>query len=309
MYIDLIKLPAPPIAGGVWLDGAPPTPESLEGKVVLVDFFDIASVAYLESRPYLAEWHRKYRDFGVRVVGVHCPSYDFSRDPDRVAAEAKRLEIPYPVGIDGDESIRAAFGIQGVPSRYVIDIHGFLRFYEIGAEDPGQVELFLHQAVRERDIKAELPDLMPPVRKEDKTGGFTLPVTREIRALADVGNAVGEDEGVQEHVLPEARKDGLAYLEGPWRRAEESYDLEGTGAVRVPYHAAEVHAVMGCSEPTPVTVSLDGGEARTIEVHAPRPYELIVHEEVEQHELTVASAGPGLRLYGVQFVSRMPAGI
>ena len=325
MYIDLIKLPSPPIAGGVWLDGAPPTPEALEGKVVLVDFFDITSVAYLAALPYLFEWHRKYEPFGVRVLGVHCPSYEFARDPAVVESAVRRLEVPYPVGIDVDGALQKAFGIQSVPSRYVRDIQGFLRFYEIGDGDYGQIELFIHQAVRERDIRAELPDLMPPIRKEDRTGGFTLPVSREIRADEHVGNADPTAGGTVEHALPEERADGSAYLEGPWRRDGEAFVLEGAGAVRVPYRAAEVFVVAACPEETEVSVSVDGqpigdaerglnvhladGGGTAIDIHSPRPYQLILHEEVEAHELEISSAGPGLAFFGVQFVSRMPAGI
>ena len=67
------------------------------GGVALVEFWDFARVNSLRTLPYLKEWHNRYREAGLRVIGVHTPGYSFGRDRDTVARAVERLEIPFAV--------------------------------------------------------------------------------------------------------------------------------------------------------------------------------------------------------------------
>src|SRR5262245_10987105 len=61
----------PGFAGATgWLNSAPLDPESLRGKVVLVDFWTYTCINSLRPLPYLKAWAEKYRDAGLVVVGV-----------------------------------------------------------------------------------------------------------------------------------------------------------------------------------------------------------------------------------------------
>src|ERR1700754_5144152 len=68
--------------------------------VVLVEFLDTARINSLRTLPYLTEWHSRYADAGLRVIGVHSPGYSFGRDPEVARAAIEKLEIPFPVVLD-----------------------------------------------------------------------------------------------------------------------------------------------------------------------------------------------------------------
>ena len=48
-----------------WLNSDPLTPDSLRGRVVLVDFWTYTCVNWLRTLPYLRAWDAAYRDPGA----------------------------------------------------------------------------------------------------------------------------------------------------------------------------------------------------------------------------------------------------
>ncbi len=61
---------------------------------VLVEFWDFCRVNSLRTLPYVAAWHERYRDDGLRVIGVHSggfpPSRGHRRGARRVRADGDR---------------------------------------------------------------------------------------------------------------------------------------------------------------------------------------------------------------------------
>ena len=55
----------------------PLTPESLRGKVVLVDFWTYSCINCLRTLPYIKAWYDKYKDSGLVIIGVHTPEFPF----------------------------------------------------------------------------------------------------------------------------------------------------------------------------------------------------------------------------------------
>src|SRR6516164_72344 len=54
----------------------------------------------MRTLPYVKAWHDRYAAAGLRVVGVHCPGFEPSRDEQSVRRAVARLCISYPVLID-----------------------------------------------------------------------------------------------------------------------------------------------------------------------------------------------------------------
>src|SRR6185369_1386817 len=52
-------------------DGQPLTPESLKGKVVLVDFWTYSCINCIRTYPFLRAMQERYADKGLVIVGVH----------------------------------------------------------------------------------------------------------------------------------------------------------------------------------------------------------------------------------------------
>jgi hypothetical protein len=95
---------------------------------MLVEFWDFCRPNSLRTLPYVKAWHERYGDDGLRVIGVHCPGFDPSREEAAVREAVARLGIEYPVLIDSELEVWEDYGNQGWPARYLFD--GRARLYE-----------------------------------------------------------------------------------------------------------------------------------------------------------------------------------
>ena len=90
--VDTIQ--APPFPAGLpWVNVAPLRMDRQLGRPVLVEFWDFCRVNSLRTLPYLQEWHRRYADGGLRVIGVHSPGFPPSRDEHAVRDAVARLGV------------------------------------------------------------------------------------------------------------------------------------------------------------------------------------------------------------------------
>ena len=77
---DMNKLQAPElIPGGVWFNSDPLTLSQLKGKVVIIDFWTYTCINCQRTFPYLKQWHEKYKDQGLVIIGVHSPEFEFEK--------------------------------------------------------------------------------------------------------------------------------------------------------------------------------------------------------------------------------------
>ena len=110
--------------------GAPEAPlafSSFRGSVVYVDFWASWCVPCRISMPALDALYRKYRGKGLRVVGV-------DKDVARPEAERflKRTPVSFPLVADGDDAVARAFDVQAMPSGYLVDRRGVVRYVHRG---------------------------------------------------------------------------------------------------------------------------------------------------------------------------------
>jgi thiol-disulfide isomerase/thioredoxin len=68
-----VGMPAPEISGQSWLNSEPLRLAELLDKVVLVEFWTFGCYNCRNVEPYLKEWHQKYADKVLAVIGVHAP--------------------------------------------------------------------------------------------------------------------------------------------------------------------------------------------------------------------------------------------
>ena len=73
MADEKTKVRAPELTGGYWVNSEPLAMESLRGGPVLLDFWDYTCVDCIRTLAYVTEWHRRYKEHGLTVVGVHAP--------------------------------------------------------------------------------------------------------------------------------------------------------------------------------------------------------------------------------------------
>jgi AhpC/TSA family len=147
---------------------------------VLVEFWDFARINSLRTIPYLAAWHERYAEHGLRVIGIHSPGYSFGRDPELVARAVERLEVGYPVLLDPDLEVWRAYGNRGWPGRYLFDRTGRLAFVHYGEGEYADTELAIGECL------GTLVEPMQPLRPEDEPGALLEPQTADITLPRDL---------------------------------------------------------------------------------------------------------------------------
>src|SRR5919109_1860207 len=90
--------PAPEFTGiAGWLNSQPLTLRKLRGRVVLIDFWAYSCVNCVRTFPALRQMYARYQPFGLEIVGVHAPEFDFEKSSSNVQDAIRRNDLPWPV--------------------------------------------------------------------------------------------------------------------------------------------------------------------------------------------------------------------
>jgi thiol-disulfide isomerase/thioredoxin len=113
---------------------------SFKGKVILLNFWATWCGPCLASFPHLKEWHEKYKDKGLTVVGVHTPEFAFEKSTKNVKDAVQRLQIKHAVAQDNSYGTWKAFNNQYWPAVYLIDKQGRIVYSHFGEGSYGTTE-------------------------------------------------------------------------------------------------------------------------------------------------------------------------
>jgi thiol-disulfide isomerase/thioredoxin len=315
--------------GDFWFNGEPVPLSALLGRVILIHFWDYTCVHCHRALPYIREWERKYRDYGLVVIGVHTPKFPFGREPGEVQRAIASLGISYPVVMDNESLIASRYGSRGWPSLYLIDRNGFVRLQSAGEGDYGTVEHAIQSLLYDAGVDGELPLPMSALRAEDRPGAVCYRPTPELftgYTRGTIGNVEGySPESVVEYVDPQIYIDGRFYAAGAWMNERNSIRFAGEpgepGHLVLSYRAIEVSAVIKpegqhvcemeiLQDDRPVTRGTMGDDVRIradggsyVHVNAPRSYHLLKNREFGEHVLKLTPSGRGCSVYSFTFVS------
>jgi cytochrome c biogenesis protein CcdA/thiol-disulfide isomerase/thioredoxin len=140
----------PSLSGAsAWLNSPELAPQSLRGKVVLVDFWTFDCINCQHSIAHVNEWAKKYEKDGLVVIGVHTPEYPYERVIDNVRKSVARLGLNYPIAIDNDYAIWRAFDNQYWPAHYLVDAQGQIRYSHFGEGAYEEQEQVIRQLLDE----------------------------------------------------------------------------------------------------------------------------------------------------------------
>ncbi len=116
------------------LNGANTRLQELRGRVVMVNFWATWCGPCKQEMPQLNRLHEKYSRSGFVLLGVNV-----DEDPHNAAAVAAKLGITFPVLLDTDKKVSDRYDLQAMPSTYLIDRDGKVRYlhrgYVSGFED------------------------------------------------------------------------------------------------------------------------------------------------------------------------------
>lgn len=118
-----------PSYAAVTLQGDTVSLTSLRGRTVLLNVWATWCAPCREEIPYLERLHTQHSGAGLEVIGV---SIDARGETQAIAEFASELGVTYPIWHDPDERVSARFLSLGVPSSYLIDRDGILRWRHLG---------------------------------------------------------------------------------------------------------------------------------------------------------------------------------
>jgi thiol-disulfide isomerase/thioredoxin len=237
----------PSLDGGTaWLNSEPLSPESLRGRVVLVNFWTLTCINWLRQEPSVRAWSQAYRDDGLVVLGVHTPEFSFEHDLDLVRQATEMRAIDYPVVLDNDYEVWSAFANHYWPALYFVDREGVIRDEHFGE---GRYE----------QSERELQRLLGVEREPVPVEGLGVEAEADWDHLYTPETYLGSARGDRFAPSGEPAFNQWA-LAGEWAIARESVALEQAGgSIAFRFRSRDAHLVLsGTNEPIPFRVLLDG---------------------------------------------------
>ncbi len=118
--------------------------KGMEGKVLIVDFWATWCEPCKKSFPKLQELNVKYKASGLEIVGV-------SEDDDKSGIKdfASNLGAKFPLGWDDGKAVAGKWDPKSMPSTFIVDRKGVVRFAHLGYHDGDEAEI-------EKEIKGLL---------------------------------------------------------------------------------------------------------------------------------------------------------
>jgi len=110
----------------------------LRGKVVLVDFWGTFCEPCKKSFPKLQDLHARYASRGLRIVGI---SEDEAEDKDKIPGFGDTYGAKFALAWDTTKSAARRYKPETMPSSFLIDREGVVRYAHVGYHDGEEVEV------------------------------------------------------------------------------------------------------------------------------------------------------------------------
>lgn len=284
-------------------------------KVVLVDFWTYSCINCQRTIPYLEAWYQKYKDYGLVIVGVHAPEFEFEKVLANVQAGVQKFGITYPVILDSAMATWNAYNNQYWPAEYLVDTDGLVREHSIGEGNYQETETNIQKLLAER---SQLLGLTAPIPT-----GF-VDITSTIQAASPetyfgyarneyLGNGKRQVSGPQTLTLPATPAANMLYLSGTWNFVSEyAENTSKNASVQYYYSAKDVYLVASSAKGAVLTVYIDGKIISAnkgadvdvngqVHVQESRLYKLVEGAAQEQHVIEIRISSPALDAYTFTF--------
>jgi thiol-disulfide isomerase/thioredoxin len=124
---------APELTNTTWLNvDAPLRLADLHGKVVIVEMWTFGCINCQHVMPSLKDWHARYKDQGLVIIGNHFPEFGYEADLENLKNAIAQNEIEYAVAQDNNGDTWRAYDNHYWPALYLIDKQGHIRYVHIG---------------------------------------------------------------------------------------------------------------------------------------------------------------------------------
>ncbi len=299
------------IAGGQWLNSPPLTMKELRGKVVLVDFWTYTCINCIRTLPYLRNWHAKYKDKGLVIVGVHTPEFEFEKSTTNVQKAIKDFSLEYPVIQDNNYATWNAYKNRYWPAKYLIDKNGKIRYTHFGEGDYDETELMIQKLLVETGASVDEQLDNPQYRVFSRTPELYLGYDR-MEHFASPEKIIRNTE--VRFSTPKIMPPNSVAYGGSWIVGGERAIPEKGSTLLLSFDASEVFLVMRPKQGTSgeVSVSLDGTIVNsqtagvdvtqgTVIVESDRLYKLIKLDAPGQHILELNFLDANVEVFAFTF--------
>ena len=327
---------------GMWFNSEPFTigEQLSRGNIVLIDFWTYSCINCVRTLPYLRDWHEKYAEHGLVILGVHRPEFQFEHSAANVEAAIERLDVTWPVAQDNNARTWRAFNNRFWPAKYLFDTTGRMVYSHFGegkyleteqqirdaltraGADVSAIPLGQGDQIRDPNRSRQTVELYAGYGRNYATSG------RWRHAAQDEYFLGGDLEVLYQDIdtSTTAREHNKWYVQGLWRNereqivhARETTNLEDYFAFL--FRARSVNVVL---EPPPgqsykVYIQIDGRPLQTseagtdvvfdssgnsfIRVTEPRHYAIVELPEFGEHDLTLASNSDQFGIFALTFGS------
>lgn len=300
----------PPFKGAVhWINSPPLSPETLKGKVVLVDFWTYSCINCIRTFPYLKKWEEKYSPNGLVIVGVHTPEFAFEKDIHNVEDAVKRFGLKYPIAMDNNYAIWNAYSNQYWPAHYLFNQKGQLVETHFGEGAYLETENAIRQLLGLEALKTtEQPTPSLPLTPETYLGYD--------RAERYSNELTIHPDAIYDYSFHSPLLQDQVGLSGLWRIDSEYIVSESnTSLLSLHFEASHVYLVMSSedSDHAYIEVQLDGKPLRTsnftsdmntkgqIMVNKPRKYDVVNVPLDSRNHTLMLKVPKGTKLYAFTF--------
>jgi thiol-disulfide isomerase/thioredoxin len=120
----------------VTFDGKKVSTETMKGKVVLLDFWEVWCGPCVASMPKVQMLYDKYKSKGLQVYGITNETDQL--ESARLLVQKKKIRFPM---LTGNKQIEKEFGVVAIPLYILINKEGKISFISEGFSDKMEAEI------------------------------------------------------------------------------------------------------------------------------------------------------------------------
>lgn len=272
-----------------WFNSDPLVMADLKGKVVLINFWTYSCLSCVRNLPYFEQWHQKYGNQGLVVVGVHTPEYAFEKVTTSLEDVLARYKVTYPIAQDNSYALWNAYDNQFWPAIYLIDKEGKIVYTQFG---DGPYDLTENAINNLLELEGGLALQEEPTEQAQSKPVKQLQFGTKHSSNFSSNELPSSDEQV--YTLPERLRLNTLSLEGIWKLSADKTALtQGYGRIRLYANTARVQLAAQSIKPVKLKVTIDGKDETEVSVHASQNYELFKAEKPGRHIIEIEIPQPG----------------
>ena len=131
--LGYVKFKAPELDGkDGWLNSPPLTMSQLRGQVIALHFWTFGCINCIHNHAHYRGWQDTFAKRGLTIIGIHTPESEEEHNVETVQQKTKEAEFAFPVLVDNERRNWNAWGNSMWPTVYLIDKHGYVRYWWMG---------------------------------------------------------------------------------------------------------------------------------------------------------------------------------